>query len=315
MLVHEHNLERKEADKKKYGSDKSKGLLAEIRPKYSEWHAANASLIGPTAVAQDDDEETVRQRVNSFGVYKNFIDAKKYATHFNSKSNLHSSVLEQFIYYLFRDLAGSFGAKALIGKSHSFKDIFFDAASFKEMLESPHVRVEKKDHDFVIGATIANGLSIVTPDPSLYDAEAVTDRVKEAQIKYAPVAGAEDEQVLFDIPAVAIECKTYLDKTMLEACSRSAEQLKAKCPNAKYIVVMEWLKLSENINLRKYEVDQIYVFRRQKNTDQEYRFDDGYAKNPIDPGVVWHLFKTVREHLTSDWEGGVARGLERGWLI
>lgn len=32
----------------------------------------------------------------------------------------------------------------------------------------------------------------------------------------------------WDIPAVAIECKTYLDKTMLQDVSTAAEQLKQK---------------------------------------------------------------------------------------
>jgi hypothetical protein len=102
---------------------------------------------------------------------------------------------------------------------------------------------------------------------------------------------------------------------MLEGSSRAAEQLKARNPNAMYIVVMEWLKLTSAVNLRKYEVDQIYVFRKQKNTDREFRFADDYDKNPIDPAVVWHLYQAVRDHLTSDWEGGVEQGLKRGWLL
>lgn len=102
---------------------------------------------------------------------------------------------------------------------------------------------------------------------------------------------------------------------MLEASSTAAEQLKYKNPNAKYIVVMEWLKLSDAVNLRKYKVDQIYVFRRQKNTDREFRYDEGYDKKPIDSDVVWHLYETVRRHLTDDWGGDVGEGLERGWLI
>lgn len=89
-----------------------------------------------------------------------------------------------------------------------------------------------------------------------------------------------------DIPVVAIECKTYLDKTMLEGSSRAAEDLKARNPNSLYIVIMEWIKLTSDVNLRKYKVDQIYVLRQQKNTDREYRYEDGYVKNPIDLTVV-----------------------------
>ena len=102
---------------------------------------------------------------------------------------------------------------------------------------------------------------------------------------------------------------------MLEGSSRAAEELKARNPNALYIVVMEWIKLSEAVNLRKYKVDQIYVLRKQKNTDREFRYEEDYVKNAIDPDVVWHLFNTVRTHLTEDWTGGVEHGLQRGWLI
>lgn len=77
----------------------------------------------------------------------------------------------------------------------------------------------------------------------------------------------------------------------------------------------EWLKLSEDINLKKYKVDQIYILRKQKNTDREYRYLDGYVKNPIFPDVVEHLYNTVRSHLTSNWEGGISFGLERGYLL
>lgn len=82
-----------------------------------------------------------------------------------------------------------------------------------------------------------------------------------------------------------------------------------------YMVVAEWLKLTESVNLKKYKIDQIYVLRKQKNTDREFRYNDDYVKNPIYDDVVIHLFKTVRNYLTSDWEGGIAHGLEKGYLI
>ena len=60
---------------------------------------------------------------------------------------------------------------------------------------------------------------------------------------------------------------------------------------------------------------QIYVLRKQKNTDREYRFLPDYEKNPVYLDVVEHLFNTVRAHLTSSWEGGVSYGLQRGYLL
>jgi hypothetical protein len=286
MLVHGSNLEQKETHPTKYRDKISRRYLAEIRPKYNEWHKANVDLVGPTSTPTKSDEEIVAQRVKLFEDYKNFLDRQKYAEQFDSRSNLHSSVLEEFLYYLFRDLVSDFGKETLIGKSHAFKDIFFIAPNYRAMLERPNASIERKDHDFVIGVTIS-----------------------------AELTTTKSESHIFEIPAVAIECKTYLDKTMLEGSSRAAEELKAKNPNGMYLVVMEWLKLTGAVNLRKYKVDQIYVFRKQRNTDREFRFDLDYEKNPIDPAVVYHLFELVRSHLTTDWEGGLKYGLERGWLL
>ena len=62
-------------------------------------------------------------------------------------------------------------------------------------------------------------------------------------------------------------------------------------------------------------IDQIYILRKQKNTDREDRFLEGYIANPIYADVVFHLFSMVREYLSSDWGGKIADGLHRGYLI
>ena len=123
------------------------------------------------------------------------------------------------------------------------------------------------------------------------------------------------EDNVWDLPAVAIECKTYLDKTMLQDAATAAEQLKHRNPHAIYLVVAEWLKLTDAVNLRKFKIDQIYVLRKQRNTDREFRYDANYEKNPIYSDAVEHMFNTVREFLGSEWEGGITYGLNRGYLL
>jgi hypothetical protein len=289
MHVHGDNLQQKETAEVKYADPQARQFLREIRKQFDIWQKANHELKGPTRTKTPKDGEIIRQRADLFTAYKDFLDQQKYAEKFDSRSNLHSSVLEEFIYYLFRDLVGDFAARALIGKSHTFKDIFFMPPNYEAMLDAPYARIERKDHDFAIGVSVSAVLNC---------------------------AGQEKgETPHFQIPAVAIECKTYLDKTMLEGASMAAEQLKFRHPNALYLVVCEWLKLTENVNLRKFKVDQIYVLRKQKNTDREYRFLPDYEKNPVYLDVVEHLFNTVRAHLISDWEGGVSYGLQKGYLL
>lgn len=289
VFVHGDNLSQKENHPSKYRDDISVRYLGEIRHKYDAWKAANLELYGPIRNQEDNDYPVIVQRVNLFNEYKDFLDQQRYAEKFDSRSNLHSSALEEFIYYLFKDLVADYSEHALIGKSHAFKDIFFRCRNYQEMITKPHALIEKKDHDFVIGATINASFNCV----------GMTDIEREN----------------FDIPAVAIECKTYLDKTMLEGASTAAEQLKNHNPNAIYYVVSERLKLTESVNLKKYKVDQIYVLRKQKNTDREYRYREDYISNPVYVDVVWHLFNSVREYLSTDWHGEIADGIERGYLI
>ncbi|HBW32090.1 MAG TPA: Bpu10I family restriction endonuclease, partial [Nostoc sp. UBA8866] len=227
-----------------------------------------------------------------------------------------NSLLEEFLYYLFKDLVQDFGQNALIGKSHTFKDIFFVPPKYSEMLKRPYARIERKDHDFVIGATVQASLEAAPPPEQDNTPGEILAILKEEPDTYSEVTVTGNiETHIFDIPVVAIECKTYLDKTMLEGSSRAAEDLKARNPNSLYLVVMEWIKLTNDVNLRKYKVDQIYVLRQQKNTDREFRYESTYIKNSINPTVVQHLFKKVQHHLIKDWAGGIESGIQRGWLI
>lgn len=288
-FVHGDNIIQKETHPSKYRDTLSRRYLAEIRNQYEIWKKENLDLNGPVKDISDNDYATIERRVALFNTYKDFIDQKKYAEQFDSRSNLHSSALEEFMYYLFKDLATAFSESALIGKSRAFKDLSFRSDSYYGMLTHPGTLLEVKDYDFVIGATI------------------------EAVFRCKDVTQFENKS--FDMPAVAIECKTYLDKTMLESCSTTGEQLKKNNPNAMYIVVAERLKLSEAINLKSCKIDQIYVLRKQKNTDRVDRFLESYIANPIYADVVWHLFSTVRDYLCADWGGTIAEGLQRGYLI
>lgn len=315
-LVHGSNLEQKENHRTKYRDADSRRYLSEIRIQYDKWKTANIQLIGPTSKHIEQDDAIIARRVEFLTTYKDFLDQQHYAEKFDSRSNLHSSVLEEFLYYLFRDLAGDFGENSFIGKSHTFKDIFFIPPNYSEMLKRPYARIEKKDHDFVIGLTIQASLKAALPAEQDENTGEMLTLIKKELGKYSEIAVTDNTEThIFDIPVVVIECKTYLDKTMLEGSSRAAEDLKARNPNSLYLVVMEWLKLTSDVNLRKYKVDQIYVLRQQKNTDREYRYEEKYVKNPINPIIVQHLFKKVRNHLTIDWTGGIELGIQRGWLI
>lgn len=122
MFVHGDNIEQKESGSganRKYSDATSKQYLREIRLKYDLWKNENLKLKGPNKLIAEDDFEIISRRVDLFNAYKDFLDQAKYAEHFDSRSNLHSSALEEFIYYLFKDLVEDYSKHALIGKSHA----------------------------------------------------------------------------------------------------------------------------------------------------------------------------------------------------
>lgn len=286
-FVHGDNLTKKEKDPETTAAQHK--LLKEIRKEYIKWKTANLKLRGPFLDKTEKEVSILEKRVELMNAYKNFVDQKVYAEAFDARSNLHSSVLEEFIYYLFRDMVAEISTNALIGKSRAYKDIFYQSNSFRDMIHEPNFMIEKKDHDFVIGVNI--------------EAKFRCDGEEKVQTEH------------LQIPAVAIECKTYLDKTMLEGASNAASQLLVINPNAIYIVVAERLKLTDEVNLKKYKVSQIYILRKMKNTDRKYRLMPDYQNKPIYVDVVEHLFNTVRNHLTAEWNGSNSYGLERGFLI
>ncbi len=302
MPAHGNNIESKLKESAKYADKRSQGLLREILKRYRSWRTANENLKGPGREPTVADEDIVHRRAQIYDEYKLFLDQARYAEHFDSRSNLISTALEEFMEFLFRDLVAAFRGAPLIGKAHTFKDIFFLPQSYSAMVKSPSAKVEVKDHDFVIGARVL------------------------ATLRCSESKASGSQELTWDLPAVAVECKTYLDKTMLESSSTAAEQLKARNPNALYLVVMEYIKLTERVNLQKYKLDQIYVLRCQKNVDREYRCNldmetrvdarSGWRQKQISGPVVWDLFRTVREHLTADWgaEDLEAR-IERGYLL
>ncbi len=129
MLVHGLNLHQKETHRLKYRDVESRQYLREIREKYDDWHQANLVLSGPFSVADNTDQNIVKQRVSLLESYKNFIDQQKYAEKFDSRSNLYSTVLEEFLFYLFRDVVSDLRRIRLIVMSSGTCITLFESIS------------------------------------------------------------------------------------------------------------------------------------------------------------------------------------------
>ena len=94
------------------------------------------------------------------------------------------------------------------------------------------------------------------------------------------------------IPAIAIEAKTYIDKTMLDSIIATAEKIKSGNPHARFIAVAERYDVSYDVDPAYSRIDQIYILRK---TMRKTGWQD------IDSEVVWRLFSESVSHLNRPW--------------
>ena len=104
------------------------------------------------------------------------------------------------------------------------------------------------------------------------------------------------------VPAVAVECKTYLDRPRYIESEILATNIKRGFPRCLYVVVSEYLKLNlDQVDVFGSPIDRIYVWRRSQNVDRKIRRRDGIGLKPLHPPAILDFFETVRAHLEEDW--------------
>jgi len=275
-FVHGKNLKGK-LDKEK--NIKQIELLKEILSKYEVWTYKNIELI-------DTSITSIKKRVKWLNEYMDFINIPKYRkekgsiTGFTSQSKLHSSVLEEFLFYLFKDITKVKLSGVALGPINAYTNLFFAPSNIETLSDDPGLSINLKNQDFAI----SKSLTLI------------------AQVESSKKS--HEEHIY--IPIVSIECKTYIDKTMYEGSVATADKIKKGNPYALFIVVAETYDISEKVDPKYSSIDQIFVLRKQRAGI--------HKKNPIYADLVYDLFKMIENHINSDWRQIKGR-IERGKMI
>jgi len=252
-LVHKIKAEEQPENKK---------LLDEIELKYTSWKKDNLNITGTT-------RNDIEQKVELLNNYKAFIDQPKFKKEsgnmygFTSQSQLQSSVIEEFMYYLFKDIGKLSNKHIYWGRTKAYTNLYFAPPSIDAFEESSNIVINVKNQDFSIS--------------------------KEVVIKSRVSNNENWQENKIYVPVVSIECKTYLDKTMYEGSVSTAEKIKRGNPYCIFLIVTETYEVSLDVEPRLSSIDQIYVLRKESRT------------NPFFADVVYDLFKFVEMHITSDW--------------
>ena len=243
--------------------------------KYKIYYEKNLKLTGIT-------KQVIKKRVDYLNEYYNFLDQNNVNGIFTSQSKFRSTILEEFMYILLRDLISKYQSKIntdllKIGSARAYTNLYFSGTSFINFIKEPQIGINQKDQDFAIfrpmTISIGNSNSIET-----------------------------------NLPVVAIENKTYIDKTMLEGSIATAEKIKSGNPYALFFIVTENYDVDLSIDPIYSRIDQIYVLRKSKRIKNR-------PLKPIDAEVVQSLVTQIDNHLKRDWSNVQKKMEETGQIL
>lgn len=264
---HGSNIHKKLLDRDVARDNGKRALIQEIAEKYAEWRDS------AFAATQGDEAAHVERQTRLFEEYRDLLDEPRVDV-FDSRGALQPSALEEFCFFLFRPLLQQFGDGIAVGHHEVFHGLYFTARNFAEFSEMPRPMYPVGNLDFVIGKRLTSRF--------------------EASERSA-------EQHIY-VPAVAVECKTYLDRPRYIESDILARNVKHGFPRCLYIVISEFLKLDLNkVNVHGSPIDNIYIFRRTQNVDRKVRRAGGVVLPPLHVPAVQHFYDQVRSHLAEDW--------------
>lgn len=253
---------------------KEKSALDLLIPQYADYLREMLGISG-------FDKASIQEKVDYLNEYYNFMHYNHLDRAFSSQGKFRPTILEEFLYLLFKDYVDSvkrrYDKKGVLGSGavKAYSNLYFKAKNFSDFIKSPEIGVNEKDQDYAIFRTFEISIN-----------------------KSAPLE--------IRIPALAIEAKTYIDKTMLDSIIATAEKIKSGNPHTRFIAVAERYDVSYTVDPAYSRIDQIYILRKaMRKTEWK----------EIDKDVVWKMFEETVSHLERPWSDIESRIKNEGVVI
>ena len=274
VYKHASNIVAKYKSKKK--NEAQLLALPILTNEYYKFISENNKLVGYS-------EEIISKRTKLLNNYYNFINVNDYDNIFTSQGKFRPTILEEFMYILFKDLINEVKTKLenennlKVGSSRAYTNLFFSGSNFSEFVNSPQIGINDKDQDFAI---------------------------------YRPIkiTIGDSNTINTNLPIVAIENKTYIDKTMLEGSIATAEKVKSGNPYSMFFIVAENYDVDLKVDPIYSKIDQIYVLRKSKRAKNQ-------PNKPIYEDVLIDLVSEVQKHLTRNWSDVSAKLSNTGKIL
>lgn len=221
------------------------------------------------------DEMSIKKMVNSLNEYRSVCLPVFDRLDNSGQKALGYTIMEEFFYLFFQKylyINGINGDNLFLGKGNSYVSLSFTPKSFQGIIEDVCPYIHSKDQDFVLGISV------------------------DINVK----SGNKESTQSTILPVVAIECKTYLEKNMLDSCANTATRLKNAMPYCIYIIASEYMKMDE-ASPELTDIDEVYILCRAKNAERIRRSKQNLPPLNIDANLVLDLFYRVKRHLNSIW--------------
>ena len=248
------------------------------------------SYLGTIESIHTYEEDDLKNRAKTLDAYYQFFEDNHIESTFDSRGKIRSTILEEFTYLFLKDQVdsiiqtkcGTGTGDVKYGAVDAYSNLYITGKDISSFANEPLVRINGKDQDYAIYCTFP----IVIPSKN-----------------------GKPKHVVANVPILAIENKTFLDKTMLDGAIATAEKLKSGNPYSSFIVITETYAVAEDVDPIYSRINQIFVLRKCKH-DKSNRMP-----SPIDPGVLKKILEFVSKHLNSTWSDVNNRVLTEGVVM
>lgn len=233
QLVHANNLLVKLNQKRNHKlTTRQERAIENIISEYLQYIGLQCGLSGFSAAV-------LRQRVDALNQYYRYFETHEYDNVFSAQGKFRPTILEEFMYILFKDMIlflkrrnGDEQNVLRMGSVKAYNNLYFKSQDLNSFIHDIHTGVNVKDQDFAIYREM--------------------------------VLSINDVRATINLPIIAVEVKTNLDKTMLEGAIATAEKIKMGNPYARFFVVTENYDVDLNVDPAYSRIDQIFVLRKTK---------------------------------------------------
>ena len=253
----------------------------------------NALAISCDLYNNESKKQALLEITSHLNTYRNYALPILEQRANSGQENLRSTILEEFfqllLYPLTKKIREDFSHSLVLGKANSYVSLTFTPKSFAGLFENPKPHIHTKDQDFVLGCSVHLSTYVPNGDDEANLVKEVTNVV---------------------VPVVAIECKTYIERNMLDSCAGTAKRLKSAMPYCMYLVIAEYMKM-EDAYPELTEIDELFILTRKSNSDRLRNMNEGLPPHEIGQDLVFEIFDMVSKHLSKIWwspEDALVRG-------